>query len=316
MKKVQLLLNKATLGVKKHSPEILIGLGVAGVVTSTVMACKATTKLNDLLDDTRDEIDKIKEYSQNPDFAEKYSEEDAKKDLTIVYTQTGLKIVKLYGPAVTVGVLSLGCIIGSHTILRKRNVALASAYATVDRSFKEYRKRVADRFGEEVERQIKHNIKVHEFEETVVDEEGNETTVKKTIEMIDGNECSEYARYFDESSSHWDRDPEYNLVFLRSQQQYANDLLRSKGHIFLNEVYDMLGLPRSKAGQIVGWVYDTKNPNGDNYVDFGIYDITINGYRNDDVNDTISEERRDFINGYRQSVLLDFNVDGNIWDLI
>lgn len=316
MKNVKLLMNRAALGVKKHSPEILIGLGVVGTVTSTVMACKATTKLNGILEDGKNEIDKIKEYSKDPNFADRYSEDDAKKDLTIVYTQTGLKIVKLYAPAVTIGVASLACMIGSHTILRKRNVALAAAYTTVDKSFKEYRKRVADRFGEEVERQIKHNIKVHEIEETVVDEDGKESIVKRTVEVADINGCSEYARYFDESCANWDRDPEYNLVFLRAQQQYANDLLRSKGHLFLNEVYDMLGIPRTKAGQVVGWIFDEKNPIGDNYVDFGIYDVNVSGYRNDYAGDTIAEERRDFVNGYRKSVLLDFNVDGNIWDLM
>ena len=114
---------------------------------------------------------------------------------------------------------------------------------------------------------------------------------------------SDYARFFDAASPNWQNDPEYNLMFLRAQQQYANDLLRAKGRLFLNDVYEMLGLEKSKAGQIVGWVYDRENPNGDNFVDFGIYDMS-------------KERVRAFVNGYETNILLDFNVDGNIWDLM
>lgn len=316
MKNIKLLVNKGIFRAKKYSPEILVGLGVIGTISSTIMACKATTKLSGLLEDSKQEIDTIKRCSEDPALAEKYSEQDAKKDLTLVYTQTGIKIAKLYLPAVTLGVASLACLIGSNNILRKRNIALAAAYTTVDKSFKEYRKRVTDRFGEEVERQIRHNIKAQEIEETILDEDGNEKKITKTVETCEMDGCSEYARYFDESSSAWEKDSEYNLMFLRAQQQYANDLLRSKGHLFLNDVYKMLGIPESKAGQVVGWIYDPENPIGDNYVDFGIYDVHVNRYRNDYANDTIGEERRDFVNGYKSTILLDFNVDGNIWDLM
>ena len=267
------------------------------------MACKATTKLSGLLEDSKQEIDTIKRCSEDPALAEKYSEQDAKKDLTLVYTQTGIKIAKLYLPAVTLGVASLACLIGSNNILRKRNIALAAAYTTVDKSFKEYRKRVTDRFGEEVERQIRHNIKAQEIEETILDEDGNEKKITKNVETCEIDGYSEYSRFFDDGCTGWEKDAEYNLVFLKAQQQYANDLLRSKGHLFLNEVYDMLGIPRSKAGQVVGWIYDPENPIGDNYVDFGIYDVNKRG-------------SRDFVNGYERTILLDFNVDGNIWDLM
>lgn len=316
MKNVKLLMNRVVLGTKKYSPELLMGVGIAGVVASTVVACKATLKASDIITEAKEDLEKIKSVAENPEYADRYSEEDLQKDTTILYTQTGLKIAKAYLPAVGLGIASVACLVSSHNVLRKRNLALAAAYTTIDKSFKDYRKRVTDRFGEEVERQIRHNIKAVEIEETVVDEDGNETVVKKTVEVGNINGCSDYARYFDESCAHWDKDPEYNLVFLRAQQQYANDLLRTKGHLFLNEVYDMLGIPRTKAGQVVGWYYNEKNPTGDNYVDFGIYDVNVQSYRNDYANETIGEERRDFVNGYRKSVLLDFNVDGNIWDLI
>ena len=230
--------------------------------------------------------------------------EDAKKDLAITYVQTGVKLVKLYAPSVALGVLSITSILASNNILRKRNVALAAAYATVDKSFKEYRNRVIERFGETVDRELKYNIKAKKIEEVVKDEEtGKEKKVKKTIEIGDPNTYSDYARFFDDGCKGWEKDSEYNLMFLRAQQQYANDLLRSRGHLFLNEVYDMLGIPRTKAGQVVGWVYNKDNPVGDNYVDFGLYDIN-------------REVVRNFVNGYERTILLDFNVDGNIWDLI
>ena len=289
--------------VQKHSPEILMGVGVVGVVTSTVMACRATMKLNDILEESKETRDKIKEVENNPKYEDKYSPEDAKKDLTINYVQTGMKVAKLYAPAVLLGGASLGCLLASNDILRKRNAALSAAYMTVDKSFKEYRNRVTERFGEEVEKEIRYGIKAEQLETTVVDEDGNETTVTDTVKTMDPNLYSDYARFFDAASPYWQNDPEYNLMFLKAQQQYANDLLRAKGRLFLNDVYDMLGIEKTKAGQVVGWVYDRENPNGDNFVDFGIYDMS-------------KERVRAFVNGYETNILLDFNVDGNIWDLM
>ena len=289
--------------VEKHSPEILMGVGVVGVVATTVTACRATMKLNDILDECVETRDKIKSVQENPAYDDRYSDEDAQKDLTINYVQTGVKIAKLYAPSVALGVLSVGCLVGSHSVMQKRNAALSAAYLTVDKSFKEYKQRVIDRVGEEVEKEIRYGIKAEEVVETVTDEEGNETTVTETVKMMDPNLYSDYARFFDEASPYWQKDPEYNLVFLKAQQQYANDLLRAKGRLFLNDVYDMLGIEKTKAGQIVGWVYDPENPNGDNFVDFGIYDMS-------------KERVRAFVNGYEATILLDFNVDGNIWDLM
>ena len=290
--------------VEKHSPEILMGVGVVGVVTGTVMACRATLKLNDILEEAQETRDKIKEVASNPNYEDKYTEEDAKKDLTINYVQTGVKVAKLYAPAVAVGVAGVGCVLASHDIMKKRNVALSAAYLTVDKSFKEYKQRVIDRVGEEVEKEIRYGIKAEEIVEAiVVDEEGNETALTETVRTMNPTLYSDYARFFDEASPCWQNDPEYNLMFLKAQQQYANDLLRAKGRLFLNDVYDMLGIEKTKAGQVVGWVYDRENPNGDNFVDFGIYDMS-------------KERVRAFVNGYETNILLDFNVDGNIWDLM
>ena len=295
--------NNTKNGVQKHSPEILAGVGVVGVVASTVMACKATMKLNDILEESKETRDKIREVESNPRYEEQYSHEDAKKDLVINYTQTAMKVAKLYAPAVILGSASLGCLLASNDILRKRNAALSAAYMTVDKSFKEYRQRVVDRFGEEVEKEIRYNIKAEEITSTVVAEDGSETTITETVKTMDPNLYSDYAKFFDEASPYWQKDPEYNFMFLKSQQQYANDLLKARGRLFLNEVYEMLGIDKTKAGQIVGWVYNPENPIGDNFVDFGIFDMS-------------KERVRAFVNGYEPNILLDFNVDGDVWSLM
>ena len=295
--------HKAGFQLKKHSPEILVVAGVVGTVTSAVMACKATTKLSGIIEDSKKDLDTIHDFVETKGFSEEYTEEDSKKDLAIVYVQTGLKLAKLYAPAVILGTLSITSILASNNILRKRNVALAAAYATVDKGFKEYRGRVVERFGEELDRELRYNIKAKKVEETVTDKNGKEKTVEKTIEVADPNLNSEYARFFDDGCNGWDKDAEYNLFFLHKQQSFANDLLQERGYLYLNEVYDMLGIPRTKAGQVVGWIYDEKNPIGDNFVDFGIYDIN-------------KPKSRDFVNGYERTILLDFNVDGNIWELM
>ena len=304
MSKLTRTLNRVGLKLKKHSPEILVVTGVVGTVASAVMACKATTKIDEVLAETKDNIDKTKDYVEKKGFSEKYTEEDYKKDLTIFYAKGGLELVKLYAPSVALGALSITAILSGHNVLRKRNVALAAAYATVEKGFKEYRGRVVERFGEELDRELKYNIKSKEVEETTVDEKtGEEKVTKKTVNVADPNNYSTYARFFDDGCTGWTKDPEYNLMFLKNQQRYANDLLKSRGHLFLNEVYDMLGIPRTKAGQVVGWIYDEEYPNGDNFVDFGIYDL-------------YNEKARDFVNGYEKTILLDFNVDGDIMNLI
>ena len=295
--------HKIGFQLKKYSPEILAVAGTVGVVASTVMACKATTKLHDILEDSKNQVNQVHEVLENKSIpAEKYSEEDGKKDIAVIYTQTALKVVKLYAPAVILGALSLTSILTSNKILRKRNVALAAAYTAVDKGFKEYRANVIERFGKDLDRELRFNVKAKEIEETVVNENGEEETVKKVVNEATVGK-SEYARFYDDGCKGWEKDPEYNLMYLRHVQDYLNDLLRTRGHVFLNEAYDQLGIPRTKAGAIVGWVYNEKNPVGDNYIDFGIYDPK-------------DEKARDFVNGYERVILLDFNVDGPILDLI
>lgn len=289
--------SKVGFQLKKHSPEILVIGGVIGVVGSTVLACRATTKVSEVLNNAKVEIDTIHDVAENPEFAEEYTVEDSKKDLTIVYAKTGLQVAKLYAPAVILGALSITSILASNNILRKRNVALAAAYAAVDKSFKEYRGRVIDRFGEAVDRELKYNVKAQEIEETVVDEKtGKEKKVKKTVEVVGDHIAGPYAKFFCESCRPWEKDPELNLMFLRAEQNWANDRLRARGFLFLNEVYERLDIDPTMAGQHAGWVW-TDNPEheGDNFVDFGIYDTYRKGARN-------------FVNGLEPVVILDFNA--------
>ena len=289
---------KAGLKLKKHSPEILVVGGVVGLVTSGVMACKATTKLSSILDDSKEQIELIDKVAANPKMVnEEYTVEDAEKDKKIVKVQTAVKVAKLYAPAVAVGAVSIVAIFASNNIMRKRNVALGAAYATVDQAFKDYRNRVVDRFGEELDKELRYNLKTKEVKETVEDENGKKKTVKKNIKYIDSPMPSEFAVIYDDGCAGWTKDPEDNKFFLIQQQRYANERLKRRGYLSLNEVYELLGFRSTKAGQVVGWLYDCKDPNykGDDFVDFGLYNVDY-------------EPNRDFVNGYERNIILDFNV--------
>ena len=299
--------HKVGFALRKHSPEILVIGGTVGVVAGTVMACKASTKVKDIVEDSKTKVEAIKEYAARPDVIEsgEYTEHDRKKDITIMYAKTGIALAKLYAPAVFVEAVSLGCILKSHNIIRKRNVALAAAYATVDKSFKDYRGRVVERFGQELDKELKYNIKTKEVEEIVVDEDGKEKPVKKTVKTIDAYTPSEYAFFFDDTCTGWVKNAEANKKFLLQVQNWANEKLQTQGHLFLNEVLDMIGAGRTKAGNEVGWMYDKDGiVCGDNHIDLGIFDQ--HGVERYD------ERKRAFVNGNERSILLDPNVDGPI----
>ena len=296
------LLSSTQYQIKKHSPEILMVAGITSTIVGTVLACKATTKVSEIMEEKNKLVEDVHTCLNDKEI--EYTEEDSKRDLTIIYAQTGVKLFKLYAPAIGVMALSFASIIAGHKVLKKRNIAIAAAYAAIDKGFKQYRKNVIEEFGEGVDQQMRFGLKSKEIKKK--DKDGK--TVKETEYYIDPdanplNNISEYARFFDASSENFAKDPEYNMMFLRRQQDYANEMLKARGHLFLNEVYDLLDIPRSKAGQVVGWVYDKNgNTKGDNYVDFGLY-------RND-------QGTRRFVNGLEYNILLDFNVDGVIYDII
>lgn len=290
------------LTLKKYSPEILLGIGLAGGVTAAVMACKATSKMNDVVDEHKHDMSHINAAESCIYNDDKEDVKAIQKYKTDVYLKTAKETIKLYAPAVGVGAASIACILGSYGILHKRNVALVAAYSVLNERFTAYRSRVKDELGEDKD---KHFLFGTHKETIEVEEEGKNgktKKVKKDIEVVNPYDLSQYAKCFDSSCTNWENDPDYNKMFLTRQQNWANDKLKAQGHLFLNEVYDMLGFPRTKAGAIIGWVFDPDG-DGDNYVDFGIFNI-------------YNETSRDFVNGYEKNIWLDFNVDGVIYDLI
>ena len=291
---------------RKNSPTILFGVGVVSMVGSTVLACRATLQLEEVLSSV--EKDKnlahsVKEKVDNGEIRTEatYTDEEYKRDTTVILIRGAVKVTKLYAPAVILGGIGVVCLTKSHMILKERNTALAAAYVAVDKAFKTYRERVVQRYGEDIDRELRYGAE----EVDVIDEETGK--VESAIRVEPG-EPSGYARWFDEENANWSPPPQqnYNWLWLRTQQNWANDMLRSRGHLFLNEVYSMIGLSHTTAGAIVGWVFDRNNDRGDNYVDFGCWDENGAG----------SDDAVRFYNGRDGAILLDFNVDGPIWQLI
>lgn len=279
---------------KKNSPAILFGVGVAGVIGSTVLACRATLKLEEVLDKAQSDLEIANKLAVAVVEGEdvEYSNSDKNRDTAVIYARGIISVGKLYAPAVILGVGSISALTASHNILTKRNIALTAAYTAVDRAFNEYRERVVEKYGEDQDRIFRYDTEKVE----IVNENGK----KVVVDRAGPGAASMYARFFDPLSTEWNKESEYNMVFLRCQQNYANDLLKARGHVFLNDVYDMLGLPRSSAGSVVGWVISYDH---DNYIDFGIFQGD-------------NAAARDFVNGRENSILLDFNVDGVIYDKI
>lgn len=283
---------RSVLNVKRVSPDILLYAGVAGVVGAAVMACRATAKSLGDFESHRRNFEMIQD--EKDDFQ---SKEEYGKALAVEIGSASLTYLRAYGPSIVVGSLSIYCLVGGHQILKTRNAALAAAYKIVDETYKRYRGRVVEEFGVEKDREF--SLDSRQEAVTRTDDDGGSTLgLINTIEQK--THFSQYAKCFDETNPQWDPNPEYNLVFLKSQQAYANNMLTSRGHLFLNEVYDMLGIPRTKAGAVVGWAI---SKDADNFVDFGLYNEAY-------------QSNRDFINGYEKAVWLDFNVQGVIYDLI
>jgi hypothetical protein len=277
---------RSKLVVGKYSPEILIVAGVASVVGATVLACKATLKAKEYVETAVEDIEKIDELAKHPDVD--YPEITINQDKKIVYTRTGFQVIRTYAPAATLLVGGIVCIFGSLGILKKRNAAIVAAYKAIEESFYKYRESVKKEVGEDADLRFSRGVTMEK------DILGND------VVTVNPNNVSKYARFFDESNYNWSEQSEYNFAFIKAQEEYANWLLTSRGHLFLNEVYDLLDLPHTKEGAVVGWIRDSKH---DGYVDFGMW----NSGR---------EAVRDFVNGYEPSILLDFNVDGIIYDLI
>lgn len=284
-------INRKKLVLKKQSPHIFFVAGIAGTLTSTVLACRATLKLPDTLGEIENDVANMKEvrasYAElGPEERKNELYQDMNKDTAYVYIKAGLKLGQLYAPAIGVGAISIAALTGAHVQLSRRNTALMAAYAAVSKAYDDYRQRVMHELGEERELDI-----YHAAVKSVSSADG------ESINVADPNAWSPYARFFDETSQNWERNPEFNRLFIQAQQNYFNEMLRARGHLFLNEVYDELGFERTQAGTVVGWLIGN---GGDDFVDFGMYEAVNNR----------------FINGLERTPLLDFNVDGVIYDKI
>lgn len=298
--------NDLSLKADQNKPEIMLAVGLVGVIGATILACRATLKAKDVVEEHNERLEEIQENLNEEE--KKELPVEAKKDIRKVYLKTSLKLAKTYAPAIAVETAAFALLIKSNSVQRDRLAGLTAAYITVDQAFKKYRQAVIEELGEEKDLEFKTGLKKQKIDAIVEDEEGNEKLKKEEgLVLPDGRYISEYAKFFDESCPDWQKSPENNLHFLRLQQAAANEKLKIQGHLFLNEVYDMIGLPRTKAGAVVGWLYpadryESLQLNG--FVDFGIYDMWANA------------KRADFVNGYERNILLDFNVDGCIYNYI
>lgn len=299
----------ATSAVKKNSPTLLVVGGVAAAIASGIGLVIATTKLSPVVEEAKESLNVIHKCAEDPEHKEDYTEQDVKRDTTIVYARAAKEAVKLYSIPISLGVLSIVSFLSSYGILKKRNAAVTAAYVALDEGYKQYKARIISRLGEDVERRIRYGLKVEEIEEEIVDENGEKKTVKRMVEVPDDSDPSVvitnegvftvtnntmpsiFARYFDPSSEFYENDPEYNKKLIMDTENYFNKILPYKKYIFMNEIYTKLGLQTSREGQTHGIKYD---PNGgDHQINFGIFDV----YKPDN---------RDFVNGYTPVVLLDF----------
>lgn len=309
MKKTELatkagqILVKTKLGIKKHSPEILVAAGIGTGIVAAIVACKQTIKANDIVAEARkslQNIEDVKELAANNEV--EYTEENEQEDRKTIGMQVAVGMVKTYALPVGLGVLSITCILAGHHILKKRNVALAAAYSALSTDFMNYRKRVVDKYGKDVDFMLKNGLEKQIVANQVVDPETGE--VKETKEEVltyEGDKLSQYARVFDEvGSTQWTPSADHNRAFLLMEQNYFNERIRTRGYIFLNEVYERLGFRPTKAGSVVGWVYQNADYEG---IDFGIFTAH-------------TQKAAEFLEGTEPSIILDFNVQGDILSLV
>lgn len=290
------MLFKAGFKLKKHSPEILICVGVVGTISSTVMACKATLKAKDVIDEAKIDICEIKE-DMDSEFIPEEEKEASKKELAKVYVDTGVQLVKIYAPSVILGTLSLGTVFASNNILRTRNASLSAAYTTLDSVFKKYRNNVKETYGDEVDHNMRYGIREDKIEMT--DENGKKKTqkVKHMSKDFDPEDLSLFMAKG--TSVEWDDSEEYLMSSLTIKERVLDDMLKSRGYLFVNEVRHELGFDPVAYGQTMGWIFDTKNENLKNEFSLNINwdEPYVQMYYN---------------NAWRRGVVINLEPDGDI----
>lgn len=281
--KITQLAARTVLQAQKHSPVLLTGAGVVALLASGVLAAKATLKLDETLTEAETRMDRAKAL------VEAGTDESAL--VTRAYVKNGLEIAKLYWQPAVLAVGGTVLVLAGHRILHQRNAALVVAYTGLETAFKNYRERIVEKYGQEVDDEVRYGIRTDKIEQ----EDGK----KKTVTTVDRVNTSEYIFDFGPENVNWVPNYEHNLFFLTAHQTVFNDLLRARGHLFLNEVLDGLGIARTPAGAVTGWIYDPNNERKDgvkrdSFVDLGVKDLwATQGY-----------------------ILLDINADGTIFDKI
>lgn len=299
--KITLAAGKASLGLKKRSPEILLASGIIFSGAAIFMSVKSTLKAGEVIDKHKEKMDQIHEALELK--TDDYTLEDSKKDTVKAYVQTGWEFAKLYAPTIIFSALSLTLILSSHGIIKKRNAALAASLASVRTAFDEYRGRVVRDLGKEMDNHFLYDTVEKVAEVETVDENGKKKKIKEKYQVP--TKSSVYSRFFDETNPNWEKDGSANYLFVRSQMIYLQKKLQANGYLFLNDVYKQLDLPITIAGQSAGWIYDFDNK--DNSL------IYFEGFDIDGDETNLSGAVRALKNGYEWSVLLDFkNIKDNI----
>lgn len=290
--KATLALNKGLATVKRYSPQILTTVGILGTITSGVLAARATLHLEPIIEKHEQSVDKAKKKTHELT-ADEYSSTQHKREITKIYLTTSKDIFKLYALPVSIGVASIGCLIGSHNIMSQRNVATVAAYKALETSFNQYRQRVVEDLGEDKDREYRYATKTTEVE--VLDDEGNVSTEEKTVSVP-----SDYQRIFDIDNDNWSPINGMNEMHIRAAQRWMNEKLNAQGYLFLNDVYKALGFEDSTEGCVVGWLRSSNPKAKDGIVDFGVFDLQTGAALVD----------------FEEPVLLDFNVDGIVFEHI
>lgn len=286
--------------VSKHAPTILSVAASAGVVGTGYLAWKAGTRFEDV--EGRD-WERRKECIRNADNIPGEEVPAYERKLRILFI---LDTAKSVAPAAIVGGVTIAMIYFSNSISKKRLAALGAAYAVLQNAFDGYKKTMVDALGKEtVEKIIRPKLPNYEKTAEEILSSDNKSDAANVADAVIASirDLSPYSRIIaEESSNCWDENEDYTAENVAAVQLWANRRLERKGHLFLNEVYDQLGLSRTREGSVVGWLKNSEN--GDGYVSFGDYDANTYRVPSDDY----SRVDTNFI--------LDFNVDGVIWDKI
>lgn len=304
MLNINSMVNKLGFWGRQNAPGLMIGGGLSFMLGGVILACIETMKMEEIVGEAQAEIEAIEDTLEK---SETYTEEEAKSDKASVYLRTTGKTLVNYAPAIATEVLGTLLILKGANIYNNRYSIMSACAASAILDLKEYRDRTIERFGEDVDRELRYGIKSEEIKEKITDENGKTKVVKKTLKLTDGDEevrPYDYRRTFDHHNPYWDKDMDCNLFFIRSQQSMFNDKLKVEHHVFLNDVLQALGFQPTRAGQEVGWNYDPDNPSIDNFVDFGIY--VTDEVERIPIGDGEFQETRNRV------VKLDFNVDGSI----